>query len=266
MPETTDSDFSEEELVRRNNDELVSTWGNLVNRVLTFTYRNFDGRVPDPGALREQDEALLAAGRRGARSRSARASTPASFREGLRSGAGLRPGDEPLPRRRKSPGRRARPTRGRRRSALHGARRHRGAQGRASTPSCRSPPQKLHECSATTARSRRGGWDAARPEPGAALQEPAAAVQEARPAGAGEVKQAPLGRLIALVDTHAHIQEPEFDDDRTPSSSAPARPASCRWSCRRSTSRPRSAPSRSPSATTGVYATAGFHPHEANAP
>ncbi|GAI25920.1 unnamed protein product, partial [marine sediment metagenome] len=36
------------EFVRRNNDELVATYGNLVNRVLTFVYRNFDGCVPTP--------------------------------------------------------------------------------------------------------------------------------------------------------------------------------------------------------------------------
>ncbi|HWO72093.1 MAG TPA: methionine--tRNA ligase [Dehalococcoidia bacterium] len=62
MPETSDSEFSEEDLVRRNNDELVSTWGNLVNRVLTMTFRNFGGRVPEPGPLRPADEALLAQG------------------------------------------------------------------------------------------------------------------------------------------------------------------------------------------------------------
>jgi methionyl-tRNA synthetase len=46
MPETSDTDFSWREFVRRNNDELVATYGNLVNRVLTFTYRNFGGKVP----------------------------------------------------------------------------------------------------------------------------------------------------------------------------------------------------------------------------
>jgi methionyl-tRNA synthetase len=46
MPETNDTDFSWREFVRRNNDELVATWGNLVNRVLTFTYKNFEGKVP----------------------------------------------------------------------------------------------------------------------------------------------------------------------------------------------------------------------------
>jgi len=46
MPETSDTNFSWRELVRRNNDELVATYGNLVHRVLTFVYRNFGGCVP----------------------------------------------------------------------------------------------------------------------------------------------------------------------------------------------------------------------------
>ena len=49
MPDTSDTDFSWIEFVRRNNGELVGTYGNLVHRVLTITYRNFDGRVPEPG-------------------------------------------------------------------------------------------------------------------------------------------------------------------------------------------------------------------------
>jgi len=51
MPETSDADFSWREFVRRNNDELVATYGNLVNRVLTFTYRNFEGKVPTCGDM-----------------------------------------------------------------------------------------------------------------------------------------------------------------------------------------------------------------------
>jgi methionyl-tRNA synthetase len=47
MPETSDTDFSWREFVRRNNNELVAAYGNLVNRVLTFVYRNFDGCVPE---------------------------------------------------------------------------------------------------------------------------------------------------------------------------------------------------------------------------
>ena len=59
MPETSDTDFTWADFVRRNNDELVATWGNLVHRVLTFTYRNFDGSVPQPGELDEADRRLL---------------------------------------------------------------------------------------------------------------------------------------------------------------------------------------------------------------
>jgi methionyl-tRNA synthetase len=60
MPETRDTDFSWEDFVRRNNDELVATWGNLVNRVLSFSYKHWDGHVPDPGTLRPIDVDLLA--------------------------------------------------------------------------------------------------------------------------------------------------------------------------------------------------------------
>jgi methionyl-tRNA synthetase len=59
MPETADTDFSWREFVRRNNDELVATYGNLVHRVLTFVYRNFDGCVPTPGQFDNQDQTIL---------------------------------------------------------------------------------------------------------------------------------------------------------------------------------------------------------------
>ncbi len=59
MPETGDTDFSWREFVRRNNDELVATYGNLVNRVLTFVYRNYDGSVPIPGEYDSRSQILL---------------------------------------------------------------------------------------------------------------------------------------------------------------------------------------------------------------
>ncbi|HNP72313.1 MAG TPA: methionine--tRNA ligase [Kouleothrix sp.] len=58
-PETQDTDFTWAEFVRRNNDELVATWGNLVNRTLTNVHRNF-GAVPQPGELTAVDHAVLA--------------------------------------------------------------------------------------------------------------------------------------------------------------------------------------------------------------
>jgi len=59
MPESGDTDFSWREFLRRNNDELVATYGNLVNRVLTFVYRNFDGRVPEPGEMDKPSQAII---------------------------------------------------------------------------------------------------------------------------------------------------------------------------------------------------------------
>jgi len=58
-PETRDTDFTWEGFLRRNNDELVATWGNLVHRVLTFTYRRFAGQVPTPGELDGRDGEVL---------------------------------------------------------------------------------------------------------------------------------------------------------------------------------------------------------------
>ena len=59
MPESGDTDFTWSEFVRRNNDELVATYGNLVNRVLRFTYRNFDGQVPTEVSEPEEAEFAL---------------------------------------------------------------------------------------------------------------------------------------------------------------------------------------------------------------
>jgi methionyl-tRNA synthetase len=57
-PENQDSDFTWSEFVRRNNDELVATWGNLVNRTLVNAHRNF-GEVPRPGQLTAADQAVI---------------------------------------------------------------------------------------------------------------------------------------------------------------------------------------------------------------
>jgi len=58
MPEFADTDFTWKEYVRRNNDDLIANWGNLANRVLTFTYKNF-GSVPTPGELTAADRTLI---------------------------------------------------------------------------------------------------------------------------------------------------------------------------------------------------------------
>jgi methionyl-tRNA synthetase len=57
-PENQDSDFTWPEFIRRNNDELVATWGNLVHRTLVNAQRNF-GAVPEPVKLTAADQALI---------------------------------------------------------------------------------------------------------------------------------------------------------------------------------------------------------------
>jgi len=57
-PESQDTDFTWSEFVRRNNDELVANWGNLVNRSVSFAARNI-GEIPAAGELTEADRALL---------------------------------------------------------------------------------------------------------------------------------------------------------------------------------------------------------------
>jgi len=59
IPETRDSDFSWSDFLHRNNNELVAAWGNLANRVLSFAYKNWEGKIPEPGELRNEDRQLL---------------------------------------------------------------------------------------------------------------------------------------------------------------------------------------------------------------
>jgi methionyl-tRNA synthetase len=63
-PESNDTDFTWAEFLRRNNDELVAGWGNLVNRSVSMAAKNF-GAIPpvDPAGLTGADEALLATAR-----------------------------------------------------------------------------------------------------------------------------------------------------------------------------------------------------------
>ena len=58
-PETTDSDFTWDEFVRRTNFELANEWGNLVNRSVSMAHKN-NGAIPTPGALTDLDATLLA--------------------------------------------------------------------------------------------------------------------------------------------------------------------------------------------------------------
>ena len=57
-PETTDTDFTWEEFVRRTNFELANEWGNLVNRSISMAHKN-NGAIPAPTDLRDIDHELL---------------------------------------------------------------------------------------------------------------------------------------------------------------------------------------------------------------
>jgi methionyl-tRNA synthetase len=64
MPESKDSDWDWADFVARNNNELVATWGNLANRVLSFCYKHWEGFVPsfegaETAPLRDADIELL---------------------------------------------------------------------------------------------------------------------------------------------------------------------------------------------------------------
>ncbi|MCK9870931.1 methionine--tRNA ligase [Nocardiopsis dassonvillei] len=57
-PETQDTDFTWAEFVRRNNDELVAAWGNLVNRSISMAAKNL-GEIPAAGELTDEDRRVL---------------------------------------------------------------------------------------------------------------------------------------------------------------------------------------------------------------
>jgi methionyl-tRNA synthetase len=59
MPESKDTDWDWKDFLSRNNNELVATWGNLANRVLTFAYKNWGGQVPLPGELSTGDREII---------------------------------------------------------------------------------------------------------------------------------------------------------------------------------------------------------------
>jgi methionyl-tRNA synthetase len=82
LPEGHDSDFTYDEFVRRNNDELVAAYGNVAHRILTFAQRNFAGQVPTPGPLGPADDAMLTDLRRGFEAE-ARAIEAVRLRDGL---------------------------------------------------------------------------------------------------------------------------------------------------------------------------------------
>lgn len=59
-PETADTEFKWKDFQMHCNTELLGKYGNLVNRILVFTKKNCDGRIPDAlDHLEEEDEQFL---------------------------------------------------------------------------------------------------------------------------------------------------------------------------------------------------------------
>ena len=59
-PETKDNDFTWKDFQARNNNELVSVFGNFVNRALVLNQKYYDGIVPEPGEFTDYDKECLA--------------------------------------------------------------------------------------------------------------------------------------------------------------------------------------------------------------
>ena len=59
-PSGQDSDFSWEGFLARVNNELLAAWGNLVNRMLGFAFKRFDGVVPVYDELTAADRDIIA--------------------------------------------------------------------------------------------------------------------------------------------------------------------------------------------------------------
>ncbi len=55
-PETKDNDFTWDDFQARVNNELVSVYGNFINRVVVLSHKYYDGIVPEAGPLSDEDK------------------------------------------------------------------------------------------------------------------------------------------------------------------------------------------------------------------
>ena len=59
MPESSDSDFTWDSFFESNNNELVATFGNLVNRIQSLIKNNFDNVVPNYEKIDDKDNEMI---------------------------------------------------------------------------------------------------------------------------------------------------------------------------------------------------------------
>ena len=58
-PETKDNDFTWKEFQTRNNSELVAIYGNYTNRVLSLIDKYYEGKIPNPDNINDNDNEIL---------------------------------------------------------------------------------------------------------------------------------------------------------------------------------------------------------------
>ena len=58
-PETKDNDFTWDDFQARVNNELVSVYGNFINRVVVLSQKYYDGIIPEAGPLSDEDKQVL---------------------------------------------------------------------------------------------------------------------------------------------------------------------------------------------------------------
>ena len=61
MPESSDSDFTWDSFFDSNNNELVATFGNLINRIQSLIKNNFDNIIPDFETIDDVDNGMISA-------------------------------------------------------------------------------------------------------------------------------------------------------------------------------------------------------------
>lgn len=60
IPETSDTEWKWDEFVEKTNNELIGNFGNFVNRILSFVYANFNGKISyDECKFDEKDKEIL---------------------------------------------------------------------------------------------------------------------------------------------------------------------------------------------------------------
>ncbi len=60
IPFGHDGDFSDDSMIQRMNSDLANDLGNLVQRVLSFIYKNAEAKIPNPDELLGEDREMLA--------------------------------------------------------------------------------------------------------------------------------------------------------------------------------------------------------------